>query len=587
MESLPNDFQITRIINTVLKSRGELRMNKQWWKEAVVYQIYTRSFNDSNGDGIGDLQGIIEKADYLEKLGIDVVWLNPVYQSPNDDNGYDISDYQAIMDEFGDLEDWEELLSALHQRGIKLIMDLVVNHTSDEHQWFINSKSSKDNKYRDYYIWRPGQDGNPPNNWGSFFDDTAWDYDETTGEYYLHLFSKKQPDLNWENPEVREEVYEMMTWWLDKGIDGFRMDVINFISKPEGLPDGKEEGGITGIEQFANGPKVHDYLQEMNQEVLSNYDVMTVGETAAVTPEEGIKYVAEDRHELNMVFQFEHMDVDVGPDGKWGEISNWQLTELKDIMDKWQVKMQKNNGWNSLYLNNHDQPRMVSRFGDDGEYRVESAKMLGTFLHTLKGTPYIYQGEEIGMTNCPFQDIEEVDDIETVNSFEDIKASAGGYEAAMEVVRYRSRDHARTPMQWNDTEYAGFTTGEPWIKVNPNYTDINVEAALKNNNSIFYYYQDLIKLRKEHPIFVYGDYELLLEDDQEIYAYTRTLDEEQLLVILNFSADQPQFNLPAKVKFNQKQLLISNYKVNKQEKIDQIKLQPYEARVYKLKVNNQ
>ena len=557
-------------------------MNQEWWKEAVVYQIYPRSFNDTNGDGIGDLQGIIEKADYLEQLGIDVVWLNPVYKSPNDDNGYDISDYQAIMDDFGNLADWEELLAALHQRDIKLIMDLVVNHTSDEHEWFVKSKSAKNNEYRDYYYWRSGQEDKPPNNWGSFFDDTAWDYEQETGAYYLHLFSKKQPDLNWRNPEVREEVYEMMTWWLEKGIDGFRMDVINLISKPKGLPDGAEGPGVNGFEHFANGPRVHDYLQEMNQKVLSNYDIMTVGETPGVSPQEGAKYVAEDRDELDMVFQFEHVDIDIGPDGKWGKIGEWQLTDLKDIMSKWQYEMEERNGWNSLYLNNHDQPRMVSRFGDDGEYRRESAKMLATFLHTLQGTPYIYQGEEIGMTNCPFQDIEEVDDIETVNNFAAIKESAGGYEEAMEVVRYRSRDHARTPMQWNDSAQAGFTSGEPWLKVNPNYTEINVESALEDKDSVFYYYQQLIELREEYPIFVYGKYQLILEEDQEIYAYTRTLDGEQLLVILNFFAGKPEFELPQQIKYKHKELLISNYNVKPHQDLEELQLRPYEARVYKL-----
>ncbi len=558
-------------------------MTQQWWKEAVVYQIYPRSFNDSNGDGIGDLQGIIEKVDYLDRLGIDVVWLNPVYESPNDDNGYDISNYRAIMDELGTMADWEELLATLHDHDIKLIMDLVVNHTSDEHKWFIESRQSKDNPYRDYYIWRPGQNGNPPNNWGSFFDDTAWDYDEQTGEYYLHLFSKKQPDLNWKNPQVREEVYELMTWWLDKGIDGFRMDVINLISKPEGLPDGKEGAGVNGCEHFVDGPRVHEYLQEMNRKVLSNYDVMAVGETPGVTAEEGAKYVAEDRNELNMVFQFEHVDIDIGPDGKWGVIGDWQLTDLKEILSKWQYEMQENGGWNSLYLNNHDQPRMVSRFGDDGEYRVESAKMLATLLHTLQGTPYIYQGEEIGMTNVPFQDIEEVDDIETVNNFTAIKESAGSYEAAMEVVRYRSRDHARTPVQWDDSQHAGFTSGEPWLEVNPNHTDINVEAALADDNSVFYYYQQLIELRKKHDIIVYGDYELLLPEDEQIYAYTRSLNDEQLLIVLNFSADKPKFVLPESIDFTAKELLISNYEVAEQNSIEEIELEPYEARVYKLK----
>lgn len=559
-------------------------MKREWWKEAVVYQIYPRSFNDTNGDGIGDLAGIIQRADYLEKLGVDVVWLNPVYQSPNDDNGYDISNYRAIMDEFGSLEDWEELLAALHKRDIKLIMDLVVNHTSDEHEWFIKSKSSKDSPYRDYYYWRSGQNGSPPNNWGSFFDDTAWDYDPGTEEYYLHLFSKKQPDLNWKNPQVRQEVYEMMKWWLEKGIDGFRMDVINLISKVDGLPDGEGEHGpgITGFENFANGPRVHEYLKEMNEEVLSDYDIMTVGETPGVSPSQGAEYVAQDRDELDMVFQFEHMNVDVGPAGQWGEIGAWQLRELKEIMSKWQVKMEEEGGWNSQYLNNHDQPRMVSRFGDDGEYRVQSAKMLATFLHTLKGTPYIYQGEEIGMTNCPFQSIDEVDDIETVNNFAAIKESVGGYEEAMEVVRYRSRDHARTPMQWNDSPKAGFTEGEPWLKINPNYTEINVQAALEDKDSIFYYYQDLIELRSEYPVFVYGEYQLLLEEDQDIYAYRRSLADEELLVILNFFANEPKFRLPAEIEYDTQELLISNYSVEEDTNIEEIKLRPYEARVYRL-----
>ncbi|AGB40133.1 glycosidase [Halobacteroides halobius DSM 5150] len=558
-------------------------MNKKWWKEAVVYQIYPRSFNDSNGDGIGDLRGVIEKVDYLDKLGIDVVWLNPVYESPNDDNGYDISDYQAIMDEFGTMMDWEELLEALHDRGIKLIMDLVVNHTSDEHKWFVESRKSKDNLYRDYYIWRPGEDGAPPNNWRSHFSGSAWDYDEQTDEYYLHLFSSKQPDLNWKNPNLRQEIYKMMTWWLEKGIDGFRMDVINMISKVEGLPDGEEvgeDGYASGGEYFLNGPKVHDYLQEMNQEVLSKYDIMTVGETPGVTPKQGIKYVAKERKELDMVFQFELMDIDSGEGGKW-DLADWKLTELKNIISKWQIGLE-NQGWNSLYLNNHDQPRPVSRFGDDDKYRVESAKMLATMNHTLQGTPYIYQGEEIGMTNVEFDSITDYEDIETLNMYQErVVEGNKDREEVMEAIYAKGRDNARTPMHWDNSENAGFTDGKPWIKLNPNYKEINVENALDNPDSIFYYYQKLIKLRKENPVFVYGNYQLLLEDDENIYAYLRNYNGQRLLVILNFFAKEVKFELSDNINFASKELLISNYEVN-EEQISEIDLRPYEARVYKL-----
>lgn len=396
-------------------------MNKKWWKESVVYQIYPRSFKDSNGDGIGDLKGIIEKLDYLKELGIDVIWLSPIYKSPNDDNGYDISDYRDIMDEFGSLEDFDVLLDEAHKRNIKIIMDLVVNHTSDEHRWFIESKKSVDNKFRDYYVWKNGKDGQPPNNWGSFFSGSTWEYDEETEMYYLHLFSKKQPDLNWENNEVRNSVYDMMKWWLDKGIDGFRMDVINMISKVQTFPDGpKEENASYGdiVPYAINGPRVHEFLKEMHKEVLSKYDIMTVGETPAVSPEDVLKYAGENEEELNMVFHFEHMDLGFGPEGKWSNLG-FKLTELKGILTKWQ-KALENDGWNSLYWDNHDQPRAVSRFGNDKEYWLESAKMLGTCLHMMKGTPYIFQGEEIGMTNVAFDNIEDYRDIETLNSYEEL-----------------------------------------------------------------------------------------------------------------------------------------------------------------------
>jgi len=563
-------------------------MSKKWWKEAVVYQIYPRSFKDSNGDGIGDLRGIIEKLDYLKELGIDVVWLSPVYKSPNDDNGYDISDYQDIMDEFGTLADWDELISEMHKRDIKLVMDLVVNHTSDEHHWFIESRKSKDNPYRDYYIWRPDNDGKEPNNWQSFFSGSAWQYDEQTGEYYLHLFSKKQPDLNWENPKVRKEVFDMMTWWLDRGVDGFRMDVINVLSKTEGLPDAPivnpNDRYQWGGEYFVNGPKLFNYLTEMKEKVLSRYDILTVGETPGVTPEDGIRFTNEENGVVNMVFHFEHMDVDTNPNsliGKW-DIQPWKLTDLKKIMSKWQVELH-GKGWNSLYLENHDQPRSVSRFGNDKEYRVESAKMLATWLHMMQGTPYIYQGQEIGMTNVTFETIEQYRDVETHNMWKDLVIEKGyDAEKIMKAIHYRGRDNARTPMQWDATDNAGFTTGTPWIQVNPNYREINAEQALKDKNSVFHYYKKLIRLRKEHEIIVYGSYELILEEHEQIYAYVRKFEGEQLLVITNFSSESPIFHLPKHISFKEKQLLISNYEVRMDEDIQKITLKPYEARVYKL-----
>lgn len=563
-------------------------MSKKWWKEAVVYQIYPRSFKDSNGDGIGDLRGIIEKLDYLKELGIDVVWLSPVYKSPNDDNGYDISDYQDIMDEFGTLADWDELISEMHKRDIKLVMDLVVNHTSDEHHWFIESRKSKDNPYRDYYIWRPGNDGKEPNNWQSFFSGSAWQYDEQTGEYYLHLFSKKQPDLNWENPKVRKEVFDMMTWWLDRGVDGFRMDVINVLSKTEGLPDAPianpNDRYQWGGEYFVNGPELFNYLTKMKEKVLSRYDILTVGETPGVTPEDGIRFTNEENGVVNMVFHFEHMDVDTNPNsliGKW-DIQPWKLTDLKKIMSKWQVELH-GKGWNSLYLENHDQPRSVSRFGNDKEYRVESAKMLATWLHMMQGTPYIYQGQEIGMTNVTFETIEQYRDVETHNMWKDLVIEKGyDAEKIMKAIHYRGRDNARTPMQWDATDNAGFTTGTPWIQVNPNYREINAEQALKDKNSVFHYYKKLIRLRKEHEIIVYGSYELILEEHEQIYAYVRKFEGEQLLVITNFSSESPIFHLPKHISFKEKQLLISNYEVRMDEDIQKITLKPYEARVYKL-----
>ncbi|MEN8699175.1 glycoside hydrolase family 13 protein [Bacillus infantis] len=556
-------------------------MRGQWWKDSTVYQIYPRSFMDSNGDGIGDLQGIISKLDYLKTLGIDVIWLSPVYKSPNDDNGYDISDYKDIMDEFGTMEDWEELLDEMHSRGMKLIMDLVVNHSSDEHAWFIEAKKSIDNPYRDYYIWRKGNNGQEPNNWGSNFGGSAWEFDENSGEYFLHLFSKKQPDLNWENPALRQEVYDMMQWWLDKGIDGFRMDVINFISKEGGLPDDEVKPGkkyASGSKYYRNGPKIHEYLQEMNDKVLSHYDVMTVGEMPGVKPEMARDYTGEDRNELNMVFQFEHVSLDNGPGGKW-DLKPLDLSDLKKSLTKWQTELEVT-GWNSLYFNNHDQPRSVSRFGNDGKYRKESAKMLATLLHMMKGTPYIYQGEEIGMTNVKFPGIDDYRDIETLNYFRE--AAEGGIpaEKAMESIYAKGRDNARTPMQWDSSENGGFTSGTPWIGMNPNYTDINAAEALEDKDSIYYYYQNLIRLRKEHDIIVRGKYELILEEDSEVYAYTRTLENQVLVVLCNFYGNTRSLELPEELQGMQYSWLTGNYAPESGEGLVPQQLKPYEAIVF-------
>ena len=551
-------------------------MEKRWWKESVVYQIYPRSFCDSNGDGIGDLNGITGKLDYLKELGIDVIWLSPVYKSPNDDNGYDISDYQAIMDEFGTMEDFDRMLATAHEKGIKIMMDLVVNHTSDEHKWFIESRKSTDNPYRDYYIWRPAkEDGSLPNNWGSCFSGPAWEYDKTTDMYFLHLFSKKQPDLNWDNPAVRQDVFDMMNWWLKKGVDGFRMDVISLISKEPGLPD--KETGINGYATFnvsANGPHVHEYLQEMRQKALNNADTITVGECSGVTLEEAKKYARSDEKELNMVFQFEHMDVDSDEKaGKW-TTRKMDLRNLKKILTRWQKGLQ-DIAWNSLYWENHDQPRSVSRFGNDSdEYREISAKMLATCIHMMQGTPYVYQGEELGMTNCPFNTLDNFRDLESINAFHELTEQGKMTEEdMMAAIGYKGRDNARTPMQWDDSAYAGFSTANPWIMVNPNYTKINARDQINREDSVFKYYQKLIKLRHESELIVYGTYDLILDDDKDIYAYIRTLGDEKLIVYCNFSENTREVELPK--EFTNGKVLISNYsdaKVN-----HKITLRPYEA----------
>ena len=550
-------------------------MEKKWWKESVVYQIYPKSFKDSNGDGVGDIRGIIQKLDYLKELGVNVLWISPMLESPQDDNGYDISDYRRIYEEYGTMEDYEELLCEAHKRSIRILMDLVVNHTSDEHNWFIESRKSKDNPYRDYYIWKDPVNGKEPNNWGGVFGGSAWEYDSQTQMYYLHLFSKKQPDLNWENEKVRQEVYDMMKFWCEKGIDGFRMDVISMISKDQRFPNGEMNNGLYGDfgPYCVHGPRIHEFLQEMNQKVLSKYDIMTVGETAGVTIEEAQKYAGDDRNELNMVFQFEHVESGCGDYGKW-TTAKYDFKEFKNIMIKWQEELQ-GKAWNSLFLGNHDQPRSVSRFGNDNPvYRETSAKMLATCIQMMQGTPYVYQGEELGMTNIYFDKLEDYRDIESINYFEEFTESGlMTPEHMMKCLMLRSRDNARTPMQWDDSKQAGFTEGEPWIKVNPNYKKINVAQQLEDPDSVFHYYQKLIRLRKEKDIIVYGEFEPLYREDEQIFAYTRKQDQEKLLTVCNFSDKNAEVEVPE--EFKGAECLITN--LGRKEFEGKIVLNPYEA----------
>jgi oligo-1,6-glucosidase len=560
-----------------------------WWKRAVVYQIYPRSFMDADGDGIGDVPGIISKLDYLAALGVDVIWLSPIYTSPQDDNGYDISDYRNIDPMFGTLEDVDRLLAEAHSRGIKLVMDLVVNHTSDEHPWFIESRSSTDNPKRDWYWWRSaregmntGAPGAEPNNWESVFSGPAWELDEQTGEYYLHLFSRRQPDLNWENPEVRRVIYEMMNWWLDRGIDGFRMDVINFISKDPALPDGRPtHTGLygDGSPYFMNGPRIHEFMQEMHAEVFAGRDaeLLTVGEMPGVTVEEARLFTDMSRHEVDMVFQFEHMDLDHGKNRF--DPQPLDLRDLKASLGRWQAGLAEV-GWNSLYWNNHDQPRVVSRFGNDSDYRVESAKMLATVLHMHRGTPFIYQGEEIGMTNMPFTSIEEFQDIQTLNYYRYAVDAGESADELFSQIVLGSRENARTPMQWDDTTHGGFTSGEPWIPVNPNTARINVEAARADEESVFHHYRKLIALRHELPVVAIGDFTMLLEQDPAIYAFTRTHEGVELLVLGNFSSDNVPVNLPDASTWAATELLLGNYN-DVDTGSSGIVLRPWEARVYR------
>ena len=542
-------------------------MEKHWWQEVVVYQIYPRSFKDSNGDGIGDLRGIIEKLDYLQTLGIGAIWLSPVYKSPNDDNGYDISDYEDIMDEFGTMADMEELIAEADKRGIKIVMDLVVNHTSDEHQWFIESRKGKDNPYRSYYVWAdPAEDGGAPTELQSTFLGSAWKYDETSGQYYLHLFSQKQPDLNWENEKVRREVYDMMNFWIDKGVGGFRMDVIDLIGK---IP-------LEGI--TSNGPKLHEYLQEMNKETFGDKDLLTVGETWGATPEIAKIYSNPERHELSMVFQFEHSLLDNEPGKEKWDLRPLDVTELKAVLSKWQTELGEE-GWNSLFWDNHDLPRIVSRWGNDKEYRVRSAKAFAILLHMMKGTPYIYQGEELGLTNTPVASIEELDDIESINMYHDRISRGFSIESIMTSLNAKGRDNARRPIPWTSEPNGGFTTGTPWLALNPNYKEINVEAELQNPDSVFHTYQKLIQLRKDHPIVVWGDYELL-NTSSNVFAYYRTFGEERWLTVVNLSDFEEEISVDA--RFNK--VLVNNTE-DEITDLRAYKLSPWQAFVLELSGN--
>nr|WP_315172592.1 alpha-glucosidase [uncultured Flavobacterium sp.] len=553
---------------TILKN-----IDKKWWKEATVYQIYPRSFKDSDGDGVGDLKGIISKLDYIKSLGIDAVWLNPIYTSPNDDNGYDISDYREIMEDFGTMEDFDLLLKEMHKRNIKLIMDLVVNHSSDEHEWFKQSRSSRDNKYRDYYHWWPAEKGKPTYRW-SFFDvnSEAWKYDAQTDAYYLHYFSQKQPDLNWENPKVRQEVYDIMRFWLNKGIDGFRMDAFQFASKdtswPE-LPKGYEKNII---KYYGVGPHLHEYLQEMNREVFSKYDIMTVSEGAGSSPEDAIQFVDPDRKELDMAYHFE--SVDIG-----NHVKDFGLAKYKQIFSRYDETF-KEKGWLSIFLANHDQPRMVSKFGNDtAEFRELSSKMLSTFVMTMRGTPYYYYGDELGMVNIRFNDINDYNDVETRNKYTQIKNAGGDLDAYMENRKQTSRENGRTPFQWDTTENAGFTTGKPWLKVNSNHNIINAEAQEKDPNSVLNYFRQLVQLRKQNLTLVYGAYTLLDKDNPDVFAYTRELDGKKLLILLNFSEKNTAYTLP--ISTAKSKIILDNYSNTK--KIKKNTLRPYEAVILELK----
>jgi len=551
-------------------------VSKQWWKEIVAYQVYPRSFYDSNGDGIGDLPGLIEKLDYLKELGIDLIWVCPIFDSPNDDNGYDIRDYKAILDEFGTMEDCDRLIEEVHKRDMKIIFDLVVNHTSDEHEWFIESRSSKDNPYRDYYIWHEGdEEGNRPNNWESIFSGSVWEYDEQTEEYYMHVFSKKQPDLNWENPAVRQDVYSLINWWLDKGIDGFRVDAISHIKKREGFPDMPNplnKDVVPSYDGHMNQPGIDKFLTELAAETFNNYDIMTVGEANGVSIKDAEQWVGEESGYFDMIFQFEAL-------GLWGERDGevFDLRDYKQVLTKWQEGLD-GIGWNALYIENHDLIRAVSAMGDDSTLRKTSAKALGMMYFFMQGTPFIYQGQEIGMTNVQFDELTDYDDIQSVNRARQMMEEGTPREEAMNYIYASSRDNVRTPMQWNSQPEAGFTTGTPWLGVNPNYADINVAESLKDPNSIYHFYKEMIALRRDNEALIYGSYELVLPLHKQVYAYKRRGNSETYLVVVNVFNDSAEVDL---TPFDLKELVLTNYEVpNSLEK--DIQLRPYEARLYRL-----
>jgi alpha-glucosidase len=553
-------------------------MKKSWRREAVGYQVYPRSFQDSNGDGIGDLQGVIQRLDYIKELGIDVIWICPMYKSPNDDNGYDISDYQDIMKDFGTMEDFDQLLKEVHSRDMKLIIDLVLNHTSDEHQWFIESASSKDNPKRDWYIWRDGKGGKEPNNWESIFGGSAWQYDENTGQYFLHVFSTKQPDLNWENKEVRDALYDTVNWWLDKGIDGFRIDAISHIKKRPGLPDmpnPKKKKYISSFDMHMNQRGIHTFLQEFKDRTYSNYDVMTVGEANGVKADEAELWVGAENGKMDMIFQFEHL-------GLWDAETNPELdiVELKKVLTRWQKGLE-GNGWNALFIENHDKPRVVSTWGNDKEYWRESSTAMAAMYFLMQGTPFIYQGQEIGMTNVQFPSLEDYDDVAVKNLYRLKREEGVKHQEIMEIIWASSRDNSRTPMQWSNEENSGFTTGTPWMKVNPNFTAINVKAQEKDENSILSFYKKMISLRKKEDVFTYGTYDLLLPDDKQIYAYTRIGENDNMLVVSNLSTKAAICKLDFEV--SSENLLLNNYLAVEHESVDTLNLKPYEARVYRVK----
>ncbi len=549
---------------------------RTWWKEAVCYQIYPRSFKDSNGDGIGDINGITEKLDYLKELGIDVIWVSPIFESPNDDNGYDISDYQEIMRDFGTMEDFDRLLYEVHARDMKLILDLVINHTSDEHSWFVEAKKSKDNEFRDWYIWKDGKGDKEPNNWASIFEGSAWEYDATTNQYYMHVFSRKQPDLNWENENMRQAIYNMVNWWLDKGIDGFRVDAISHIKKSfdkGDLPGADKLGYAESFEGHMNQPGIQEHLQELKENTFDKYDIMTVGEANGVTIEDSDEWVGEENGKFNMIFQFEHLNLWDHNVGKSFDIKGY-----KDVLNSWQKGLE-NKGWNALFIENHDRQRVSSTWGDDEEYWYESSTSHAVVYFLQQGTPFIYQGQEIGMTNYPFEDIIDFDDVHAKNIYNQELKKGVPKEEVIEMLRRISRDNTRTPMQWDDTKNAGFTKGTPWLKVNPNFEDINVFKQEKDENSILNFYKQLIQLKKKHLTLTYGTFDLIYPEDTKVFAYTRTYEGDQFIIIGNLSHDKVTLKKDESLKMKEESLVLYNYQ--KEDRSEDIfTFQPFEARIY-------